>query len=305
MHLHSKTPLSHSEPGTDEHAIIRRLSAVSIVGNTLLSAFKLFAGIAGHSGAMLSDAIHSLSDVLTTIIAFVGTRLSSKEADQEHPYGHERFECMASLILGIILAITSVEIGKPGVQNILSGHYQTLAVPSAIALAAAALSILSKEAMYWYTLHYAKLLHSTAFLADAWHHRSDALTSIGSLVGLAGAMLGFPILDSVASVVICLFILKVAYDIIKDAAAKLLDTSCGAEYERKLSDYIASQDDVVGIDLLHSRMFGSKTYIDVAIRVDGSLPLWEAHAIGERIHCGVEQEFPEVKHIVVHLNPTE
>lgn len=287
----------------NEDSIIRRISLVGIVGNVALSVFKLFAGIVGSSGAMVSDAVHSLSDVFATLIAFLGVRLSKKEADSEHPYGHERFECVASLLLGAILLVTGLGIGKAGLENILAGDYETLAVPGAIALAAAVISIVSKEAMYWYTRHYAKILNSPAFMADAWHHRSDAFSSVGSLIGIGGAMLGFPVMDSIASVVICLFILKVSYDILKDAIVKMLDTSCGEDYEKALRAYIDAQEDVVGVDMLHSRMFGNKTYIDMELQVDGDLPLREAHAIAERIHDGVEAQFEDVKHITIHLNP--
>ena len=293
-----------SKVAVKESAIIRRVSLVTIAGNMALSAFKLFAGVMGHSGAMVSDAVHSLSDVLTTFIAFLGICLSRKAADRKHPYGHERFECVASLLLGAILLVTGFEIGKAGLERIFAGSYETPVIPSAIALVAAMISIISKEAMYWYTRHYAKVLNSPAFMADAWHHRSDAFSSIGSLVGIAGAMLGFPVMDSIASVVICLFILKVSYDILKDAIAKMLDTSCGEDYEKTLTDYIAAQKDVVKVDMLHSRMFGNKTYIELELQVDGNLPLREAHAIAERIHDNVEAHFLDVKHIIIHLNPT-
>lgn len=287
-----------------EETIIRRISLVGIVGNVILSAFKMFAGIAGASGAMVSDAVHSLSDVFATLIAFLGVRLSKKVADKEHPYGHERFECVASLLLGVILLVTGLGIGKAGFDKIFAGSYETLAVPSVIALVAAIVSIISKEAMYWYTRHYAKVLNSPAFMADAWHHRSDAFSSIGSLIGIAGAMLGFPVMDSIASVIICLFILKVSYDILKDAIAKMLDTSCGEDYEKALTAYIAAQEGVVQVDMLHSRMFGNKTYIELELQVDGNLPLREAHAIAERVHNNVEAEFSEIKHIIIHLNPS-
>lgn len=293
-----------SKTGVNENAIIRRISLVGIVGNVALSAFKLFAGIAGNSGAMVSDAVHSLSDVFATFIAFLGVQLSKKAADKEHPYGHERFECVASLLLGMILLITGLGIGKTGLEKIFAVSYDTLAVPGMIALAAAVISIISKEAMYWYTRHYAIVLNSSAFMADAWHHRSDAFSSIGSLVGIAGAMLGFPVMDSIASVVICLFILKVSYDILKDAIAKMLDTSCGEDYEKALTAYVAAQEDVVRVDMLHSRMFGNKTYIEMELQVDGNLPLREAHAIAERIHDNVEAHFSDIKHITIHLNPT-
>ncbi len=299
----NRTKRVPSKAGVNENTIIRRISLVGIVGNVALSAFKLFAGIAGNSGAMVSDAVHSLSDVFATFIAFLGVRLSKKAADKEHPYGHERFECVASLLLGVILLITGLGIGKAGLEKIFAGSYGTPAIPSMIALVAAIVSIVSKEAMYWYTRHYAKVLNSPAFMADAWHHRSDAFSSVGSLIGIAGAMLGFPIMDSIASVVICLFILKISYDILKDAIAKMLDTSCGEDYEKTLIAYIAAQEDVVQVDMLHSRMFGNKTYIELELQVDGNLPLREAHAIAERIHDSVEAHFSEIKHITIHLNP--
>lgn len=284
-------------------AIIQKLSLVSIIGNAILSGFKLFAGLSGHSGAMLSDAIHSLSDVLTTVIAWVGVKLSRKGADASHPYGHERFECVASLILGLVLLATGLGIGKVGITNIISREYEILAIPGKVALIAAVVSILGKEAMYWYTRHYAKIINSAAFMADAWHHRSDAFSSIGSFIGIGGAMLGYPILDSVASVVICLFIVKVAFDILKDAVTKMLDTSCGDAYEKKLADHVAAQDGIVGVDIVRFRMFGSKVYVDLEISVDGEQSLRDAHEIAERIHRDIECSFTEVKHIMIHVNP--
>lgn len=288
----------------DESAAIRKMSFVSVAGNAVLSGFKFFAGVTGNSGAMISDSIHSFSDVITTLIAWIGVKASKKEADAAHPYGHERIECIASLLLGIVLLGTGLGVGQVGLENIFSGNYQALAVPSAIALVAALVSIVSKEAMYWYTRYYANLIHSSAFLADAWHHRSDAFSSIGSLIGIAGAMMGYPVLDSVASVVICLFIVKASYDILKDGVVKLLDTSCGESYDKKMADYISGQEGVVCVDSLRSRMFGNKVYIDLEIQVDGEKSLREAHQVAERIHDDVEKTFPDVKHIMIHLNPT-
>lgn len=289
----------------NETAVIRNLSLVSIIGNAVLSGFKIFAGIFGHSGAMISDAIHSFSDVLTTVIAFFGVKISKKAADSSHPYGHERIECVASLFLGLLLMITGLGVGKSGLKNIFSGNYEALAVPGVIALVAAIVSIICKEAMYWYTRYNAKLINSDAFMADAWHHRSDAFSSVGSLIGIGGAMLGFPVLDSVASVVICLFILKVSYDILKDAISKMLDTSCGESYEAELRQFIESQQDVICVDVLRTRMFGNKVYIDAEIQVDGNKLLWESHAIADQVHNSVESHFPNIKHIMIHVNPSE
>ncbi len=294
-----------TQTAVNEDRIIRQVSSVGIFGNIVLSAFKLFAGIYGKSGAMVSDAVHSLSDVFATFIAFLGVKLSKRSADKQHPYGHERLECLASLLLGVILLVTGFGIGKVGLENIFSGSYETLTIPGVIALVAAVISIVVKEGMYWYTRHYAKILNSPAFLADAWHHRSDAFSSIGSLIGIGGAMLGFPVLDSAASVVICLFILKVAYDILKTALSNMMDTSCGEEYDKKLEEFVSAQKDVVCVDVLRSRAFGNKVYVDLEIEVDGDKSLRDAHAVAEQVHANVESSFPDIKHIMIHVNPAK
>ena len=287
----------------DPQTIVNRVTSIGIIGNIILSLFKFFAGIIGHSSAMVSDAIHSLSDVFATFIAWLGIKLSMQAPDREHPYGHERLECVASLLLGAILFGTGLMIGLSGLKTIFAGHYENLQAPGAVALVAAVVSIATKEGMFWYTRYYAKVLNSAAFMADAWHHRSDALSSIGSLIGIGGAMLGFPILDPIASVAIAICIIKVAFDILKDAVSKMLDTACSDEYEQKLSDFISSQEGVDRIDMLHTRMFGNKIYIDAEIAVDGDKSLTEAHAIAEHVHHQVEKNFDNIKHIMIHVNP--
>lgn len=284
----------------EENKIIIKLGIVGIAGNVALSVFKMAAGIIGNSGAMISDAVHSLSDVFATMIAWFGVQQANKEADAEHPYGHERLECVASLVLGLILIATGVGIGFAGVMKIIEGNYST---PGVIALIAAIVSIITKEAMFWYTMHYARRLNSDAFKADAWHHRSDALSSIGSLVGIGGAMLGYPVMDAIASIIICLFILKVAIDIIRDAFNKMLDTACDESFEKDLMRYIEECDGVERVDMLQTRLFGCKVYVDVEIAVDGGLRLTEAHDIAELVHDGIEDNFKEVKHVMVHVNP--
>ncbi len=286
-----------------EKNVIKKISLVSIVGNAVLSIFKITAGILGQSGAMISDAIHSFSDVLTTVIAVIGVRLSKRGADKEHPYGHERLETIASMLLGLVLLVTGLGVGKAGLGNIFSGDYAALEVPRPVALIAAVVSIAAKEGMYRYTKYYAKMINSPAFMADAWHHRSDAFSSVGSLIGIGGAMLGFPVMDSIASVVICLFILKVSVDIIKDAVSKMLDTSCGEEFEKKLRDFIVSRNENVSVDVLHSRTFGSRIYVDLEIAMDGNMTLTDSHAVAERIHEDVEKNFTDIKHIMIHVNP--
>ncbi len=287
----------------DETAVIRKLSLVGIIGNVFLSAFKFIAGIMGNSSAMVSDAVHSLSDVFATFIAFLGVRFGRREADASHPYGHERIESLAAIVLGLILLVTGVGIGWVGLEKILAGNYESLPIPGMIALVAAIVSIAVKEGMFWYTRHWARVIRSSAFEADAWHHRSDAMSSIGALVGVGGSMLGYPVLDPIASVVICLFILKQGISIIYDALKKMLDTSCGEQFEKEVRQLVDAEDQVERIDMLRTRMFGDKVYIDMEIAIDGSMQLTDAHAIAERVHDDIEHAFPEVKHVMIHVNP--
>ncbi len=283
--------------------VANKVSFATITGNVLLSIFKLLAGIIAHSNAMISDAIHSASDVFSTVIVLIGIKLSSKNPDKEHPYGHERLECVAAVILSVILLITGLGIGMEALKAILHGDYRNLQVPGILALVAAIVSIAVKEGMYWYTRYYAKKIDSSALLADAWHHRSDAISSIGALVGIAGARLGYPIMDSLASFMIFIFVVKAAYDIFKDAIDKMVDHSCDESTETKLRDCVRKNENVLGIDLLQTRIFGNKIYVDVEIAVDGTMSLQEAHGIAEAVHDSIEKNFSKVKHIMVHVNP--
>ena len=284
--------------------VANRVSVVSIVSNVALSVFKLIAGVLAHSSAMVSDAVHSASDVFSTFVVMIGIKLSSKESDKEHPYGHERMECVAAMILAMLLFITGVGIGVSAFSNIVTGKYKEIQLPGALALVAALVSIIVKEIMFWYTRHYAKKIDSGALMADAWHHRSDALSSVGALVGIGGAMLGYPIMDSIASLVIFVFIAKAAFDIFKDAIDKMVDHSCSDEIEQEIIDFVIQNKDVQGIDLFHTRMFGSKIYVDLEIAVDGDYSLREAHEIAENVHDAIELQFPKIKHIMVHVNPS-
>ncbi len=288
----------------DETTTVKKLSRVGILGNILLAAFKLMAGIFGKSGAMISDAVHSLSDVFATVIAYVGVVLSRQKEDKEHPYGHERLECIASLFLGLILAGTGVGIGYAGIRKLFF-ETEPLKVPTMLPLMAALVSVVVKEAMFWYTMYYAEKLDSAAFKADAWHHRSDAISSVGSFIGIGMARLGFPFMDPIAELLICLLILKVAFDISKDAISKMLDTSCDNELECKIREFIEKQPGVIKIDLLRTRQFGNKNYVDLEIAVKRDISLLEAHEIAENVHGAVEEEFPEVKHVMIHVNPAE
>lgn len=286
-----------------EKEVAFHISIVSITVNLMLAFVKFFAGVLGRSGAMISDAIHSASDIFSTLIVMIGVGMSAKESDEDHPYGHDRIECVASIILAVVLFATGIGIGLDGVHNIISGDYALLEVPTMLPLVAALVSIGVKEWMYWYTKAGAKKINSGALMADAWHHRSDALSSIGALIGIIGARMGYPVCDSIACVIICIFIAKAAYDIFKDAMNKMVDKACDDETTGKLERIIWSVDGVEQIDVLNTRLFGAKIYVDVEIATDGNRKLFEAHQIAEEIHNRIEAEFPKVKHCMVHVNP--
>lgn len=293
------------EKAKQNEKIVMRVSLYSMIANIALSVLKVLAGLVAHSGAMVSDGIHSASDVFSTVVVVIGYRLAGKESDEKHQYGHERIECVAAVLLAMILCITGFAIGLTGLKKIIGQESMALEVPGLLALAAAGISIVVKEGMYWITRGAAKKVNSSALMADAWHHRSDSLSSIGSMAGILGARLGYPICDPIASVVICVFIVKAAYEIFRDAVDKMMDTACDAETLEKIREVILRQTGVQGIDRLQTRLFGARIYVDVEIAVDGELPLREAHYIAEGVHEAIEQNFAEVKHCMVHVNPAE
>jgi cation diffusion facilitator family transporter len=303
--MKKRNELEQSSPARSDKSIAMHVSVVSIVANVILSVFKLLTGIFARSGALISDSVHSLSDVFSTVIVMAGITIAARKADRDHPYGHERFECVASILLAMALFAVGIIIGVQGVKDIVSGSYGELETPGLLALVAAAVSIVVKEWMYWYTRAAAKKINSGALMADAWHHRSDAMSSVGALIGIAGARLGVPVMDPIASVVICVFIVKAAFDVFRDAIDKTVDKACDEQTIAEIENVIRSQNGVVRIDHLQTRMFGAKIYVDIEIAVDGSIELRYAHAIAEQVHNAVEKNFPLVKHCMVHVNPDD
>lgn len=277
-----------------------KISKITIIVNILLSAIKLFAGIIGRSGAMIADSIHSLSDVLSTIAVMVGLRLAKQPADEDHPYGHEKMEPIMAKILASILLITALLIGFNGIKSIING---STVIPAKIAMYAAILSIIVKEWMYRYTVKGAKKIDSSALMADAWHHRSDAFSSIGTLIGIAGARMGFPILDPIASLVICVLIAKVAIDIYKQAIDQLVDHCADAKTIENIKNEIEKTNGVISIDELKTRISANRLYVDVEICVNRNLSVCEGHEIAERVHNTIENLDNRIKHCMVHVNP--
>jgi len=283
--------------------IAMRTGRNSILINVALSAFKLFAGIFANSAAMISDAVHSITDLFSTVVALIGIKLANKEADKSHPYGHERFESVATLVLAALVLTVGVGIGWAGIQRILSGDFHEIAIPGILALVAAVVSIGVKEGVFWYVRAAAKKIDSGALMADAWHSRADGLSSIGSFIGILGARMGFPIMDSIAAIVISLFIIKTAIGIGLDALGKMTDKACDDETINKMREVILAQKNVIGIDQLKTRLFANKIYVDVEISADGSYTLNAAHEIAHLVHDAIEDAFLKVKHCNVHVNP--
>ena len=277
-----------------------RTILITVVMNIFLSLIKLLAGFIGHSTSMISDGVHSLSDVISSIGVFIGLRISQKPADIDHPYGHEKFEAVLSKILAFILFLTGLSIGYSAIETIVSSSY---IIPKMMTIWAALLSIGVKEWMYHYTIRQAKKIESTALAADAWHHRSDPLSSIGALIGIIGARLGFPILDPLAALVITLIILKVAIEIFVEATNQVIDKAASPELVNEIIQQIQSVNGVLAIDSLKTRVHSNRIYVDLEISVEATLSLIEAHTIAEAVHYQLEQNIHKIKHCTVHVNP--
>ena len=282
---------------------INKVAFVTVVVNLLLAVGKFLAGFLGNSTAMISDAVHSSSDVASTLIVLIGARIAVKSEDKDHNYGHDRFESIASIILAMMLFATGLMLCYTGVKNIIDATKGDFVKPSYVALIAAVVSIVVKEGMYWYTIYYAKRLDSQALKADAWHHRSDAFSSVAGFVGILGAILGVFVLEGIATVLIALLIVKVSYDIVKVVLRQLTDHAAPDKLYSQIYKKINDDEGVKKVDLLKTRISGSIIYVEAEIAVDPTLNIVEAHAIAQRVHDNIESDFEEVRHIVIHVNP--
>lgn len=270
--------------------------------NFLLGSLKLAAGLWGRSSAMVADAVHSYSDCASTVAVIAGLKMASKSADDDHPYGHEKYELIFANILSILLGLTAVKIGYDALMVIAHGSYQ---VPGLAPLLAAVFSVAVKEVMYRLTLRKAKKIGSVAMEADAWHHRSDALSSVGAFVGILGARLGLPVLDPVTGLLVSILVLKVAIDLYRKSVSGLVDSSTDAETVARIRQLLADIDGIEEVNSLKTRVFGASAYADVTIKVDGALTVEEGHDIATLAHNKIEANLPKIKHIMVHIEPMD
>lgn len=291
---------------------IKEISRVTIVGgivNAVLLLFKFVAGVVGHSSAMIADAVHSLSDFATDIVVLVFVRISGKPQDESHDYGHGKYETLATTCIGLALLAVAVGIIAGGAGKVaawLKG--EELAAPGMLALWAALVSIVLKEWTYRYTVSKAKKLNSQAMEANAWHHRSDAFSSLGTAVGIGGAILlgkRWVVLDPLASIVVGGFIVKVAVDLLKDGIGELLEKSLPEEEESEIMKIIASFPDVVDPHHLRTRRIGNRVAVEVHVRMDGGISLNESHARATDIERAIKDKFGEQTHVAIHVEPVK
>lgn len=298
--------------GMDAASRSRAIYRVTLAGsliNLLLVLFKFAAGIVGHSAAMVADAVHSLSDFATDIVVMLFVRISSKPQDKGHDYGHGKYETLATAFIGILLLGVGVSICWNGVADIVRAlNGQTLPQPGMLALWAAILSIVSKEAAYHYTVAVGRRVNSQAVIANAWHHRSDAFSSVGTAAGIGGAILlgdRWSVLDPIAAVVVSLFILRVALSLLKPCMEELTEKSLPDEVEEEIAEIVRSQPDVSGLHNLRTRRIGNHYAIEMHIRMDGSLPLFEAHCKASFIERRLKERFGADTHVGIHVEPTK
>lgn len=284
----------------DNYRLGVKASWVTIILNVLLAIIKIVAGIVGKSSAMIADGFHTLSDVLTTFVVLLGLKISSKEADEQHPYGHEKYESVFAKLLSILLLLTGLFIGYEALKSLIEGN---IVKPRFVALMAALISIIIKEMMYLYTIKIARKIKSLSMEADAWHHRSDAFSSIGTFVGILGARLGLVALDPIAGVIVSILVIKVGIDLYIKSVRELVDESADDTINKNIKKITLRTPGVRGVKTLKTRTFGNRIYVDLEIYVDSHITVKEGHDISEEVHDNLEKEIDEIKHCMVHIEP--
>ena len=278
-----------------------KVTLQAIGWNIFLAFIKIIAGILGKSSVMIADGLHSASDIITSMGVLIGNYISSKPFDKEHNYGHEKAETLVALLLSIILVGVALSIGYEASKSLF--NIEGIAIPTLLPLVVSIISILIKEYQYRITIRIAKKINSPALKADAWHHRSDALSSIAAFVGIGGAMLGFKILEPLASIVVALFVCKVGYDILKNAVNELMDVSIDETYENEIKKIAQLTEGVMNLGSLRTRKHGASAYVDLVICVDGKLTVTSGHDIATNLEKKIQNDINIVKGITVHVEP--
>ncbi len=283
------------------------VTAVGFAANICLTVFKIFAGITGKSSAMVADGIHSLSDLATDIVVFISVRIAGRDKDKTHRYGHGKFETFGTMIVSLALVLVGAGVLVSGMQKILSAlSGEIIPPPSMIALSAALLSIITKEALFWYTVKCGKKIDSQAVIANAWHHRSDALSSVATTIGISGAIfLGkrWTVLDPVAGVLVSIFILKIAYDLIVPCIKELLENALPEDTENDIMKAISGVEGVRAFHNLKTRKIGNAVAIEAHVKVDRMLSVEQSHNIATQIEIALRDRFGSDTHTGIHIEP--
>lgn len=282
----------------------RTVTLVGAVVNLVLAAAKIAFGYLGQSQALIADGVHSLSDLLSDALVLFAAKHAAQEADEEHPYGHGRFETVATVALGAILLLVAAGISWDAINRMLEP--ESLLRPGWVALAAAVLSIFAKEALYQYTMVVARRVRSDLLRANAWHHRSDAVSSVVVVIGVVGVMAGFPILDALAAIGVALMVGKIGWDLAHSGVTELVDTALEPEVVERLRGSILAVDGVGDLHLLKTRRMGAEALVDVHILLDNPrLSVSEGHQISETVRYRLIKEFEEVSEVMVHIDPED
>jgi len=284
------------------YIIGRRTTWISLLGNVFLSFFKLLAGFLGSSAAMIADGVHSLSDVISTIVIMVSLKVSSKPPDEEHPYGHGKAEAIGAKLVALLLIGAGIFLGWEGINKIVSGE---ISVPGRIALWGVIASLIVKEVLFRYVYKVGKMISSKALITDAWHHRSDAFSSLAALVGIVGALLGWPFMDPLAAVVVAVFILKVGWGLVSRAVDELMDAVPDLDLQDRLEDKARGSEGVIGVENLRLRTNGPYFFVDLSLVVDKGLSAYDAHEIAAKVKQIMLEEDDRIQDVLIHVDPAE
>ncbi|MFW5795516.1 MAG: cation diffusion facilitator family transporter [Bacillota bacterium] len=289
----------------NEEKIIKKNTILTIFINSILAIAKLIGGIFGNSAVLIADAINSVGDIATNLVVYISAKFSKKEKDKDHPYGHERFDSMISIFLGLALLVTAYMLGKNALTRLYDVVFKNGTIPEPIwyTWVIALITIFVKEFLFRKTILDSKIAKSQALLAQAWDHRADTITAFGAIIGIVGAIYSIYFIDPLVSFIISLFILRLGFKIIKAGISQVVDESVNDGQIKKIKELVLSNENVISIDEIKTRKFGLSFYVDLEISLDAKLSLEDAHAISEEIHDLVEDEMADVIHCMIHVNP--
>ncbi|PRX29432.1 cation diffusion facilitator family transporter [Orenia metallireducens] len=284
----------------NRYNLSKRVSVVGLIVNIALAIAKIIVGFLFRSKALVADGFHSVSDIASTLVVMFSMKISELPPDKEHPYGHGKAESIGTKILGIILILTGFGLAKGALENIFSAE---IAIPGKLVLWVAILSIISKELLYRYTIKVGRMIDSKAIMADAHHHRSDAFSSIAALIGAGGALLGYPVLDPLAGLVVALFIIKLGFEVLLDAIDELMDAVPSQDKMEEIKDQIESLDNIIDIGDIKLRSYGPRFFVDLEVVVADDLTVVEGHKVAVKVRDKIKELHPSVEEVLVHIDP--